>query len=655
MSDTKNLTVNISPFDIVFLETSIRIESDRPIDSQSAQGAVTLSGRRVYATLSQDAKTITIGEKEHLEPGNHQLTIDEILDKEGKQIGNRCVIPFTVVDSIASVPKELQVKSFVRLQLEPLQTSRLSSFIRPKNEYIELMKAVNRETGEPVELGFDHQGKPVKAEDILAKVAADRSRKFGRVHEALFNKLEQTAASSKLPVAVWLATPSQPLERKKGNTKTEAISPTAAASRRRNSEISRKMGEVLRSEFNADITVDPLAPVVYAELTPEQIRSLAERKEVAGIFFHETTGIEDLVDSIAIAQSDEAHALGFTGKGINVAVWESGPDNTTNLVITASFDPASTGTSQHARHTHGIVKNKESNRPHGHAPQCRLHSANSFDLAALSWAVGTKGCTVISQSFHRSSEPGSSGMSYDDLYKDYLALHWPFPTILQAAGNYWSGDSDNIHPPEAEYVNHKGYNSLAVGNHNDSASAMAGDSVFRNPSSKHGDRELPELCANGTGVTTVGLTMSGTSMAAPAAAGVTALLQQANSILESWPEGCRAILLACASLNPDGNIWWRDVVANVDGSDGSGAVDGLESLRITQNRRSRNASGTRRGWDVGTLRSADIGRRRETVFSYKVTVPRILLNPWVKVVLAWNSKVSGGGGRRYRFNTHIGL
>ena len=49
---------------------------------------------------------------------------------------------------------------------------------------------------------------------------------------------------------------------------------------------------------------------------------------------------------------------------------------------------------------------------------------------------------------------------------------------------------------------------------------MAGDSVFRNHVLDHGDRELPEMAANGTGVTAVGLTKSGTSMAAPAAAGV---------------------------------------------------------------------------------------------------------------------------------------
>ena len=55
---------------------------------------------------------------------------------------------------------------------------------------------------------------------------------------------------------------------------------------------------------------------------------------------------------------------------------------------------------------------------------------------------------------------------------------------------------------------------------------MASDSVFRNPALAHGDRELPEIAANGVNVTAVGLTFSGTSMAAPAVAGGAALIQQ---------------------------------------------------------------------------------------------------------------------------------
>ena len=83
----------------------------------------------------------------------------------------------------------------------------------------------------------------------------------------------------------------------------------------------------------------------------------------------------------------------------------------------------------------------------------------------------------------RSSEPGFRTLSFDDIYKDWLVLHWPYPTILQAAGNYWHGDPDGITPPQDEYVNHKGYNSLAIGNHYDSASSMSGNSVFKNSNS----------------------------------------------------------------------------------------------------------------------------------------------------------------------------
>ncbi|HEX2044363.1 MAG TPA: S8/S53 family peptidase, partial [Gaiellaceae bacterium] len=296
------------------------------------------------------------------------------------------------------------------------------------------------------------------------------------------------------------------------------------------------------------VDVDEAAPVVFARLRARAVSELAKREEVAGIFLYDPEGIEDLEDSIGIANSDDVHALGPRGAGVRVAVWEDGPDDTSDLVIQDRYT-SSPSTSDHSRHVHGIIRNDEAGEPHGHAPDCTLYSANSKDLAALRWAVKDRGCTVVNQSFHRSSEPESGSLSFDDVYKDWLALQWPYPTIVQAAGNYWNGDPDDIDPPSSEFVNHKGYNSLAVGNHDDSASSMSSSSVFRNPTSSHGDRELPEIAANGTGVEAVDLTKSGTSMASPAVAGVTALLQSASSTLKSWPEGCRAVLLAGSTRN----------------------------------------------------------------------------------------------------------
>jgi hypothetical protein len=426
----------------------------------------------------------------------------------------------------------------------------------------------------------------------------------------------------------------KPADRRLQEPHAAEVERTALA-RRATSDLSRRLkrlGAELRDRL------DDSVPALHATLPAAHVRKLATSDVVGAVFLDDRSAITDLGDSIAVARSDRAQNLGFDGTGVRVAVFEDGPSDTTNLTLAGRFT-STPAASNHARLTHAIIKNTESGRPHGHAPDCQLYSANSSDNDALRWAAN-QGCTVISQSFHRNSEPGGSGLQADDVLKDWLALHWPYPTIVQAAGNFWQGDADNIQPPSSEFVNHKGFNTLAIGNHNDTASAMSGDSVFRNPASPHGDRELPELAANGTGVTANGQTMSGTSFAAPATAGVAALLQDVDPVLCSWPEGCRAILLASAGRNVSGSTWWNDVASRSDASDGAGAVDAESGVRVAQQRRWRNAPATSRGWDVGTLSSADIGADRLTTFRYHVQVPQRMWTPTVKVALAWDSSVS---------------
>ena len=134
------------------------------------------------------------------------------------------------------------------------------------------------------------------------------------------------------------------------------------------------------------------------------VRELAARDDVAGLFLFDPKGIDDLDNSMDVANSDDVHTLGVRGSGVKVAVWESGPDSTTNLSITARFT-TTPATSDHSRHVHGIIKNTKSGEPRGHARSCSLHSANTTSLDALEWAVREKECTVINQSFHRSAEP----------------------------------------------------------------------------------------------------------------------------------------------------------------------------------------------------------------------------------------------------------
>jgi hypothetical protein len=154
---------------------------------------------------------------------------------------------------------------------------------------------------------------------------------------------------------------------------------------------------------------------------------------------------------------------------------------------------------------------------------------------------------------------------------------------------------------------------------------------------------LPELAANGVAVTAVGVTTnnSGTSFASPAVAGTVALLHEANTGLRSWPEGNRAVLLAGATLNVSGNTWQQDMLAGVDASDGSGALNAEESVEIARNRKFTNNSASMRGWNVGTLMDLSFGSgsHPESTFSYNILVPSTGGNH-VKVALAWDSKVT---------------
>lgn len=590
-------------------------------------------------------------------PGRYKLVVEDLADRDSRRISGRLEVPFTVVTTVAKIPDRVRIESFVRIRLSDEGTERLGTDSLPKGKYIDFVKATDRRSGKPVALEFDQDGEQVDGEAMLAEHQKALASRVGKVHPVLDAVARSAKRGENLLVDVWLdideGEPSA-ADRPLNDCDVDAAGVRAEELRQRMQEQTREIAESLGDDFKI-VLIDEAAPVVTIRMPVSAVRKLSARAEVAGLFLHEEEGIEDLDESIDIAGSDVVHASGETGSGVQVAVWENGPTSNTNLVISGKYksDPS---TSNHSQNVHAIIRNKETGSPNGHAPGCSLYSANDKKRAALRWAVKDQGCTVINQSFHRSSEPGSGVLSSDDLYGDWLALHWPYPLIVHAAGNFWNGDPDNINPPSSEYVNHKGYNTITVGNHNDDADAMATSSVFRNPSTAHGDRELPEITANGTSVTATGITMTGTSQASPAVAGVAALIQGTSTTLKHWPEGCRAILMASAIRNVRGGTWWQDAVADVDARDGAGAVNAPEARSVAQSRRWRNDPATRRGWDVGLLTSSDFGGDKLSTFAYKVSVPNWVFGPRnVKVALAWTSKVSSFLGLLYTSNLTVDL
>ncbi len=640
------LELSFTPGEVITPGTTLDLTSTRAVDPRSAQGVVRLRRARgpwrdTAVRVAKRGRLVQVA-TDGLEPGAYELAVGELIDAKGARLTDPVTVPFVVGALVGSVPPELRVEHALHLSVGELSVTRLAPGAKAADDeqYLELVKAVHREKGEPAVLAFGRDGERVDADEVLTGVEKRRLDRFGRMHETLWRHLETLTDDERVDVVIWpVVEGDQGDYDKPTDRRVEEPHPVeverAALHRRATANLSRRL-----KRLGAEVAdrPDDDVPLVRATVSAAQVRELAASDAVGAIFLDDRTAITDLGNSIAVARSDRAQNLGFDGTGVRVAVFEDGPSDTTNLALAGRFTTTPSA-SNHARLTHAIIKNTEPNKPHGHAPDCDLYSANSSDNDALRWAAN-QGCTVISQSFHRNSEPGGAGLQADDVLKDWLALHWPYPTIVQAAGNFWQGDADNIQPPSSEFVNHKGFNTLSIGNHDDTAASMSGDSVFRNPSSSHGDRELPELAANGTGVSANGQTMSGTSFAAPATAGVTALLQDVDPVLCSWPEGCRAILLASAGRNVSGSTWWNDVSSRTDASDGAGAVDAESGVRIAQQRRWRNAPATSRGWDVGTLASADIGSDGLTTFRYHVQVPSLVFFPTVKVALAWDSKVT---------------
>ncbi|MGH8224068.1 MAG: S8 family serine peptidase, partial [Woeseiaceae bacterium] len=494
------------------------------------------------------------------------------------------------------------------------------------------------------------------AVDLATKIQAESRASLGRhrqIHPVLARAMGRLSGNERVPILAWifheheLSRKDEPESKPLLVASREASMPTPAPSGEPTEDAYtealrasiRQVLDRVRSQFRelgVEVSSDlGTVPVLVAQATKDQVEALSRLPDVTGLYLHETRGIPDLSSSITDARASTAHTAGFRGANVRVAVWEATPANTSQLVIEETFDSSaaagqSAGDRNHAQLVTAVIKNTESTGSKGFAPDSKTYSANKYTNDALNWAVVTKRCTVLNQSFHFASEETDPGLSAVDLIADYLVVHPPFPTIVQAAGN----------GPATEYVNHKGFNTTRVGNHTDGASSMDTQSVFKNPSSTHNDRELPDLAANGTSVTATGLTMSGTSFSSPAVAGTVAVVQSVDGTLKAWPEGCRAILLASAGRNISGGSWSQAAArSTTDGIDGSGALDTGEAAQIARVRSRRNSTAVRRGWDVGMLQSSDLQANGTSSFRYMVQVPASGARR-LKAALAWSSKIT---------------
>ena len=431
-------------------------------------------------------------------------------------------------------------------------------------------------------------GRNLDDQQLFSAEQAASTERYGHVDPFLAQWLQNASASEKISVVIWM----------------KNLSPDSEAARLRPNP-SAKLSQEEINAFNSGRAVDleqqvqsltagmvselqqmgieasasSGVPVVYADLSAPQIRDLSLRPEVDTIYFAPTAQ-PALTSARFTIKAHLAQNSGINGDGVQVAEIEVGgrvsPSNPylsgvfqDTVSACASADPHGTGVAGIIRSTHATVR--------GIAPGVTLRAGASCtgvlsQLHARSEAARTWGAKVFNHSWGADTNlvPGAS-----DRFFDYYTINY-FLSVVIAAGNAASpcvpGDGQVGSPA-------LGYNVISVGNFDDLdtqtwADDVMGDcSSYVDPTSEHGDREKPEVSAPGSFITTtsisspwINFTNSGTSFAAPMVTGVVAQLMERNTTLQAWPEAVKAILIASATNNIEGNSRLSD-------KDGAGGIN----------------------------------------------------------------------------------
>lgn len=481
-------------------------------------------------------------------------------------------------------------------------------------------------------------GRDLERYDIHELVEKERVL-FGRLHgklgPALRDSLTRLESGKRVRVAVWCPFPEisfpqnrgKDLEARKFEELRSVLESRLKELEQRLLKAHDSLVENLRRRGVPILYRSKYSPVVFCELNAEEIKSIADRKDVMQINLGRTYE-EEHDSAIPTLRADNVHARGIDGDGVGVAICEDNRVIDTNPYLNVvDVKSSSISTDSHAAHTAGDAASSHSTLP-GVAPGADIYSAcaGSYDdddiMEAIDWAL-SKGVRIINCSFGSDTD---REMDTLDRYFDYVVRN-SWVTITKSAGNRGRGDGDVTSPGLA-------WNVITVGGINDGGSSnwaddtMYSSSSYRDPISTHGDREKPEVCAVGQYVKSTTTSSpwvqssvggSGTSYAAPMVAGTAALVVDRNPSLAYWPEIIKALMMAGASHNIEG-------AQRLSDKDGAGAIDADRIDQMVSN-----------GWYRGhRIEPGDFDASGD----FSVSIPGVTAGQRIKAVICWDSEVT---------------
>lgn len=356
----------------------------------------------------------------------------------------------------------------------------------------------------------------------------------------------------------------------------------------RASGLARMKGEVRAASIDAERGIRATGNIVVASsdyagaiVAVGNAASVAAAAALPGVTsaYLESTHRPRLGISKRVTQSKLVQARGINGAGTRIAIVDVG-----RIDDHPSFMPGRRlicrpgvpmEVNEHKTVTAGVILSADPVRT-GVAPGTLLIDANAADFSEAELMAATdcaidRGAIAINMSF------GADTDGAFDAFAEYVdrVVYRTGVAIVTAVSN---DCSLRMGSPEIAY------NDISVGGFADRNTAFLGDdrhgcdpvvavpfSAFRDPPSRNGDREQPDLLAPADGIETTFLEgffgeASGTSLAAPQVTGGIALLEgRVRASLAGQAERIRATLMASARHNIEGSSRLSD-------RDGSGGV-----------------------------------------------------------------------------------
>lgn len=456
------------------------------------------------------------------------------------------------------------------------------------NQKIWDTKIVDRKSAEVYSVSLDELGNIVDQKVIQIQESAEYVKKYGKLEIDLYEKLQKMQPDERIKVAIWLTPINMNTHSKLDNSKIDekTYGDFLVVYKRTIAEKEKTVKDTIEARGFKTIYTSQYAPLIFAELSKNMIVELEKRIDINAIYISRTYQPE-LNSAAYTEKADAVWNAEVTGSGIKIALVEDDGIEFANPYLADGiyYNAVNKNIGSHATAVAGVVASTNSTYKgiaYGAPALLSANSQNYSDssiIAATEWALNN-GANILSNSWGVDTGLQMGSM---DRYLDHLV--WThYKTVVKSAGNAGTTNG-NVTSPGL------GYNMITVGAFDDmddspwSNDVNASYSSYRNPISPHNDREKPEVVAVGSRVWStntsspwISFAGNGTSFAAPAVSGEAALLMQNRSWLTSWPETVKAVIMASAVHNIEGN-------SRLSEYDGAGGIDISNAYNIVVNQR----------------------------------------------------------------------